>query len=565
MFKNEQINTEISNTTTPNKKIFRLRKITERLEEVLSKHTNKEFWVQANLIVSSGGVKQGNFYCELVDFNENNIQVAKMRAIIWKNYYFEIIKKLTETGQQELLTNNSEICALCSIRYHGVYGLSLEIKDIDPYFGIDKVEFNRRKILEKLKKENLIDNNSKLKISKTPLKIGLISSANTAAYNDFIKTLMKSKFAFKILFCNSNMQGNIVEYSTIKAIKILESHKVDIICIVRGGGSQLDLTCFDNENIARTIANCKIPVWTGIGHEIDSVVIDFVSHTSFKTPTAVAEKLLNILRCLHEDLLSKEERFNKIIKFIFKSEFEKIKRKETGLTQGTRKHLNVYFFSLENNYLNIKSNFIEKFNIQLSKLNEKERFIINKTSHTISSTLEKIYNYELFLLKKSGKVLNNKHSNLAIYKKDISIRLEFVYKQDYQKINYKLRNLKAALNTRIKDKFYNVNDSRNTLVKLSKKSFLLVEKNFKSQKIRLGFLKYEKRINDLINNLELINERLKYADPTFILKKGFAIVKDVNGNIITNTELIKAGDSIITEFEKSLLHSIVNKKELKND
>jgi len=228
--------------------------------------------------------------------------------VIWRAEYERIKQNLSDGGQPEALTGNGEICALCAVRFHEVYGLQLQIFDVDPNFGESHIERNRHRILQKLKAEGLLERNKATTLPLAPLRIGLVTSANTAAYADFTKTLDGSPFAFKILLAASTMQGQGTSAEVVAAVNRLIQSQVDVICLVRGGGSPLDLAWFDDEAIARAIARCPVPVWAGIGHEIDVTVPDFVAHSSHKTPTAVAETLIERIRILDKDLALARDR-----------------------------------------------------------------------------------------------------------------------------------------------------------------------------------------------------------------------------------------------------------------
>ena len=282
-------------------KIHRLRSVTERLKNILLESTKKTFWVRAQLV--SGGSKGGHFYGELVDIGDRGETVAKMRVMIWRAEYEKIRQKLIDDGQPDTLHGNREICALCSLRFHEVHGLQLQILDVDPTFGESHINRNRRQILEKLQRDGLLDKNKATVLATAPLRIGLITSANSAAYADFTTTLGMSPFSFKVSLVPTTMQGQATAGEVIAAIKTLIRSQVEVICLVRGGGSPVDLAWFDHEAIGRAIANSPVPVWVGIGHEIDLTVPDLVAHTRFNTPTAVAEALVERIRTLDNDLL----------------------------------------------------------------------------------------------------------------------------------------------------------------------------------------------------------------------------------------------------------------------
>jgi exodeoxyribonuclease VII large subunit len=321
-------------------KICRLRSVTNRLQEILLDYTKKQFWVRAQLV--SGISKGGHFYGELVDVGERGETVAKMRAMIWRDQYEKIQKKLIKEGQPDALHGNREICAFCSLRFHEVHGVSLEILDVDPNFRESHINRNRRVILEKLKKDGLLDKNRAIVLAAAPLRIGLITSANSAAFADFTTTLGASQFSFKVSLVATSMQGQGTAGEVVAALKTLIRSRVDVICLVRGGGSPVDLAWFDHEAIGRTIGNSPVPVWVGIGHEIDVTVPDLVAHTRFNTPTAVAEALVERIRTLDNDLHLSRDRLRESFGRRTELAQRTIVQNRNGLRQGVRKHLDIY-------------------------------------------------------------------------------------------------------------------------------------------------------------------------------------------------------------------------------
>ncbi|MCA9069574.1 MAG: hypothetical protein KDA84_11655, partial [Planctomycetaceae bacterium] len=159
---------------------------------------------------------------------------------------------------------------------------------------------------------------------------------------DFTKTLMMSGFAFQVFVVHATMQGETTPAQVTKAIQLLECRDVDVICLVRGGGSPVDLASFDRDTIGQAIAECRKPVWVGIGHEIDVTVPDFVAHTSHKTPTAVAIALVERLQELESRLRSAAERLEDDFQRTLLLADRDLDRNKNGLRQGVRKHLELY-------------------------------------------------------------------------------------------------------------------------------------------------------------------------------------------------------------------------------
>src|SRR5277367_894562 len=146
--------------TPPNeRKVFPLRAVTGRLKTILLDATKKQIWVRAQFVADRSGRQAGHCYGEFVESDEQGQPVARMRVVIWQREHERIKQKLKETGQPESLSANKEICALCSVRFHEVYGLQLQVFDVDPYFGEAQIEGNRRRILEELQAEGLLGKN----------------------------------------------------------------------------------------------------------------------------------------------------------------------------------------------------------------------------------------------------------------------------------------------------------------------------------------------------------------------------------------------------------------------
>jgi len=159
---------------------------------------------------------------------------------------------------------------------------------------LGKVAQNRQRIIEELKKQGLLEKNKLCSISTLPLKVGLITALDSAAYHDFVNELSLSGYGFKVNAFNCHMQGKNVEKDVLRALKYFNSlspDKLDVIVITRGGGSTADLSWFDNKKIAEKIALSRYPVITALGHQIDLNITDLVAHTSLKTPTKSAQFL----------------------------------------------------------------------------------------------------------------------------------------------------------------------------------------------------------------------------------------------------------------------------------
>lgn len=241
----------------------------------------------------------GHCYLELVEKLPDEINIrSRVKAVIWSSRY-RFIKSFFENASGESLRVGLKILIRVKIEYHEIYGLSLVINDIDPAFTIGEMALRRQQILKKLEEEGVLTMNRELDFPVVPQRIAIISSSNAAGYTDFMKHLKGNSFGYvfySALF-ESPMQGIETESGIINSLDRIASHidKFDLVVIIRGGGSQIDLSWFDNYNIAFYVTQFPLPVITGIGHEKDLSVTDIVAHRSLKTPTAVADFIIGCM------------------------------------------------------------------------------------------------------------------------------------------------------------------------------------------------------------------------------------------------------------------------------
>ncbi len=198
---------------------------------------------------------------------------------------------LGETGQQ--LGDGMQIRCRASLDFYGPGGrLQLCIREVDPTFTLGLLEIRRRETLAALAAAGLLERNRALPLSDLPLSIALITSHGSAAYHDFLSGLRESGYGFRVLFVHASVQGRDAEREVVSALASLAGLPIDCAVLIRGGGSRSDLAVFDSRAIAEAIARAPFPVLTGLGHEIDQAIADLVAHTSLKTPTKVAEFLI---------------------------------------------------------------------------------------------------------------------------------------------------------------------------------------------------------------------------------------------------------------------------------
>lgn len=264
------------------------------------------YWVTAEISEIRENYS-GHCYLELVEKHPDEINVrARLKGVIWGNRY-RFIKALFVNTTGDALQAGLRILVKAKVEYHEVYGISLVINDIDPAFTIGEMAIKRQQIIRKLEEEGVFTMNKDLQPPDLPRKIAVISSKNAAGYTDFITHLSSNKYGytFYTTLFEAAMQGEETEQSVTDALSRIADNTglFDVVVIIRGGGSQTDLSWFDNYNIAYHITQFPLPVITGIGHEKDLSVTDLVAWRSEKTPTAVADFLIGSLLSYEQKLM----------------------------------------------------------------------------------------------------------------------------------------------------------------------------------------------------------------------------------------------------------------------
>jgi exodeoxyribonuclease VII large subunit len=273
----------------------KLSEVNKYIKEVIALNFEDSLWIVAEIsqIKSSGK----HMYLDLIEKDQQNEEiVANASAVIWFRSKLSIWNKYKELADQ-ILADGNQVQLKVQIEFHPKYGLKFIIIDIDPSYTFGKLEIQRQETIDKLKKEDLIGRNGLISLPRVIQNIAIISSEKAAGYQDFIMQLTNNPYGyvFQTSLFQSAVQGNkLVDEIIANLNKIAESDPpFDCVVIIRGGGSKLDLSGFDDYLLAKSVALYKLPVITGIGHDIDQNVIELVAHSPLKTPTAAANFILD--------------------------------------------------------------------------------------------------------------------------------------------------------------------------------------------------------------------------------------------------------------------------------
>lgn len=279
-----------------NQNKFSLFELNKLIKEVISRSLPDSYWVIAE-ISEINEHPSGHCYLELIQKDEATDSIkAKAKATIW-SYTYRMLKPYFETMTNRPLSRGMSVLVNVQIIFHELYGYSLNIIDIEPSFTLGDIELKRRETISKLVSDGVMEMNKEQELDLLPKRIAIISSSSAAGLQDFINQLTNNPFGYKFYYqiFPAIMQGDDAESSIVNSLNKIYDQKeeFDAVAIVRGGGAQADLACFDSYQLSSNIAQFPIPILTGIGHDKDISVADLVAYKSLKTPTAVAEFLIS--------------------------------------------------------------------------------------------------------------------------------------------------------------------------------------------------------------------------------------------------------------------------------
>jgi exodeoxyribonuclease VII large subunit len=271
--------------------VMSARSVSELISEVNSVLTSgfRDVWVYGEVGKVSIATS-GHCYFDLIEEQDRGRSVISVK--LFRGVRQGLAPKLAKhqidivSGVKVRIRGTPDVFAA-----NGSFGFKMS--DLDPRFTLGDLAAKREEIVNRLKRDGLYDRNKTVRLALVPLRIGLVTSKGSAAHEDFIKTLEQSMIGFTVVLCNVRVQGEGAASDIATAIAHLaETAELDVIAVVRGGGSKTDLAAFDDETLARAIALSEVPVFTGIGHEVDTSIADEVAYSWNKTPTACAVAII---------------------------------------------------------------------------------------------------------------------------------------------------------------------------------------------------------------------------------------------------------------------------------
>lgn len=275
------------------------RLVTEHLESAFGRRHAR--WVRGEI---AKVYEKNHLYVDLADAGvaTSDAKRAVLNAHCWASQWAQVKRTLAESG---VTLQSGMIVSFYG--YVDVYApqgrIGFTVTDVDVTSLLGDVARRRAELIARLGAENLLGANKRVPLSPVPLRVGLVASPQTEGFNDFTGQLLRSGYAFDVRLVTTQVQGEVAPAQIVRAIETLDATDVDVICVVRGGGSKGDLACFDDERVARAIAMARTPVFTGIGHTGDESVADLVAHTRAITPTKLGEEIVTLVDAWRERMV----------------------------------------------------------------------------------------------------------------------------------------------------------------------------------------------------------------------------------------------------------------------
>jgi exodeoxyribonuclease VII large subunit len=329
-----------------------------QVQRALRNEFTSAVWIVAEILELHEN-RNGHCYLELIEkSSESDSILARAKGTIWASRY-SMLRPFFEASTGTALKSGIKLLCKVSVEFHPQYGLSLNITDIDPAYTLGDLARKKQEVILRLREEGVFQMNKELSFPEVPQRIAIISSDSAAGYGDFMESIRHNAhgFHFQTTLFPAVMQGDQVPGSITSAMdKIYENlSQFDCVVIIRGGGSKADLESFNHYDLAYYITQFPLPVITGIGHERDESVADMVAFYGLKTPTAVAEFLVDQLLTFEFRLGAKEDQLTSLVRRIVQKSLSRLEQDQNNI-----KHLSYRFLQHRNELIRTSEHLLRK-------------------------------------------------------------------------------------------------------------------------------------------------------------------------------------------------------------
>lgn len=416
-------------------KIFSLNQVMTSIARTLSKRYTSAYWIKAEMNKLNYYKHSGHAYPELIEKEEGKL-TAQIRATLWKEDYEKINRNFLKI-LSEPLKDGIKILFLAKINFDSVHGVSLRIIDIDPEYTLGDLTREKQETIKRLERENIFNRNQQLIFPLLPQRIAIISVETSKGYIDFFKILEENKqFSFFHVLFPSLLQGEKAVESIIRQLKKIKKVKehFDIVVIIRGGGGDTGLSCYNNYELAKEIALFPLPVITGIGHATNLTVSEMLAYKNGITPTKTAEILVQY--------------FNLYLHTITQLEI-KIIEKSKGFINYQKDLLydKIKLFNRQTDFI-VKEN---KKNISILS-----QILANRSQIIFSQQLNQLLNIQQFINKDSNYIIKNSHNEIRFIYQSLSKELSYLIENQMKFLKEKEKDIENMNPKRVLERGYSI-------------------------------------------------------------------------------------------------------------
>lgn len=408
------------------RKIFTLHTILNRVQQVFDElMLGKYFWIKVEVLKVNKD-RRGHYYLELVEQVDDQV-LAKCRATIWSR---NVERCVIDGGEdlEKIVKAGAEILCYGEAIFHPIYGFSLHVIHVDYAFSLGEIERKKQQTLSLLEQRGLTQRNKSNALPLVIQRIAVVASVGTSGYEDFVQHLQQNPhhFSFQLACYDTQVQGEGAVHSIVKQLEVIAKENYDVVVVIRGGGSTFDLDVFNAIEVAEQIAQMPCAVFTGIGHETDRTVADYVAHTHFKTPSAVAAFILTVALDFVLNMQHSAKAIEHYVTRIWEQKKSKLLQLEEGVGRISKLRIN------ESQAL---------LNVQTTALSYVIKQLIQRSTNELRFV-------ELAMEVETRNRLKTKENELV----DISTRLSIWGKQSLGSEQQKIDNLQEILIARLKYK-----------------------------------------------------------------------------------------------------------------
>lgn len=404
------------------RQVFSLRQVVASVRKTIEERYQSLYWVKAEMH-KLNLYPSGHAFPELVQKEDGKI-VAQINGSIWK-HNLQRINQQFMTVLREPMKEGSTLLLQVKVSFSELYGVNLQIMDIDPSYTLGELQRERQETLLRLQQEGLINKNQQLEFPMLPQRIAIISADTSKGLSDFMKVLNQNQFgyAFFTHLFFAYLQGDAAVESITRQLKAIEQvkHHFDIVVIVRGGGGEVGLSCYNNYELCKAIATCSLPVLTGIGHSTNLTVAEMIAYRNAITPTELGEYLLQVFHEFSVPVERAAEQIQRASRIL-------LERTNTTFSQTVKQlksNVNTNLLTHHNKWSTLSRKLNSKSELSIQRQHERLRFIqkdltaLSKRLHSEKMTY--LNDAELFLKQNTLKSVRKKHEEIEMLQRQIQL------------------------------------------------------------------------------------------------------------------------------------------------